>query len=101
MLSPAARETWNDYEVVDSEVAAPNRIQSWTNINAFFARLTVEGIANYWNYGMWALGGVLEQKPKGDNAKRPRAPYFNANLPAPVVWIPIVGEESHVYASRI
>ncbi|KAK4505967.1 hypothetical protein PRZ48_003932 [Zasmidium cellare] len=93
MLGPSARETWNDSPGGGWGMSTPE-IHGWTNTNAFFARITLAGLANYWNYGIWALRDTLEQEPRG-NMKGSQAQHLDATLPAAVVWIRVLGEEAY------
>lgn len=85
---PATRECWNDSPRTD-EVLCPAEIHAWTNINAFVATITKEGIANsYWLYAIWAMRDALEEEYKG----RLEMANLDALVPAAAVWAIVLGE---------
>lgn len=70
MLGPSARETWNDAPGCGAGWL-PAEVAAWQNVNAFLARLTVLGIADYTLYGTWAMYAALgrDGDKDGDWAK--------------------------------
>lgn len=50
------------------------KVSAWLNVNAFVARLTVQGVRNFATYGNWALRDALEEEIEV---------YDGAHCPAP------------------
>lgn len=88
MLGPAARECWNDGPRSGEEHSLPE-IHAWTNINAFIASITKEGLGEFWLYAIWAMRDALEVEHKGQLATS----IQDAEIPAAAAWIMVVGEE--------
>ncbi|SMY21120.1 unnamed protein product [Zymoseptoria tritici ST99CH_1A5] len=90
MLGPSARETWNDAPGYGAGFSSPE-LNGANNINAFIARLSLHGVANFWRYGVWALDGGLAVDPREDH-RGTSAEKLNAYIPTAVVWIRIAGQ---------
>ncbi|KAK2754557.1 hypothetical protein FQN54_006958 [Arachnomyces sp. PD_36] len=88
MLGPSTRECWNDCPRGESDTSPPE-IHAWTNINAFVAAITKEGLSNFWLYAIWAMRSGLEESPKA----RSSVGDHDLHVPAAAVWIMVAGEE--------
>lgn len=85
MIGPATRESWNDTPRDWGELT-PAEIHAWTNVNAFIAKITKEGLANFWLYAIWAMREALED---GD---RTQVAELDAVVPAAASWVLVAGE---------
>lgn len=88
MNGPATRECWND-SLRGDKAHSPAEIHAWTNINAFVAAITKEGLADFWLYAIWAMRDALEDEYKGKLAKF----TLDAEMPAAAVWIMVLAEK--------
>lgn len=97
LLGPAGRETWNDCPGCGAGWEAPE-ISAWVNVNAFVARLTVQGVRNFAIYGSWALRGALEEKivaQVGHHYAPSKTYKAEALFKVAAVWIRLAGEDLH------
>lgn len=95
MLSPSARESWNDQPGCGAGFSVPE-IHAWANVNAFIARITQAGLAGFWMYAIWALRDALEEEHLDyDLRHKPEkaAKLLDAFIPAAAVWIIVMGRE--------
>ncbi|OCK80675.1 hypothetical protein K432DRAFT_381990 [Lepidopterella palustris CBS 459.81] len=95
MLGPSARECWNDSPGCGAGFLVPE-IHAWTNVNAFVARLTREGLADFWLYAIWAMRPALEEKHSDYEVAHKRATAavnMDALVPAAAVWVLVAGRE--------
>ncbi|KAL1876998.1 hypothetical protein Daus18300_002607 [Diaporthe australafricana] len=95
LLGPAGRETWNDSPGCGSGWEKPE-VSAWLNVNAFVARLTVQGVRNFATYGNWALRDALEEEIEPSAGAHHPAPSkaYKAELLFQVaaVWIRLAGQ---------
>lgn len=97
MLGPSAREVWNDSCGCGSGWLVPEQ-NAWINVNAFVARLTASGTADFFTYGIWALREALEEKPGTTQGSHRRAPTLTRqrlHLTVAAVWILIAGDSMY------
>ncbi|KAI1104870.1 hypothetical protein F4804DRAFT_331852 [Jackrogersella minutella] len=92
LLGPSARECWND----GCGCAAgwtPVERRAWANINAFAARLTAAGTADFARYGSWALSAALECRPGSTASHHLAPPEVQSTLLVTLaaVWVQIAG----------
>ena len=96
MLGPSAAESYDDSPggtmgFTDAETRA------WENENAFFARLTALGTADFMVYGVRAMCDALEGGIARQNQVRMtqefEATWIDITLGVIVVWLEIAGEE--------
>lgn len=95
MLGPAARESWNDTPGCGAGFTLPE-IHAWTNVNAFVAVITKEGLDDFSLYGKWAMRDALEDHHEDSSTSRgfaTAAMKLNAYVPAAAVWVLAVGKE--------
>ena len=92
LFGPAARESWNDCPGCGAGFSAPDAA-AWANVNAFVARVTGEGVADFWIYAIWALREALEERgPAGaGHVRAEEAERLDAAVPAAAVWVIILG----------
>ncbi|ORY07926.1 hypothetical protein BCR34DRAFT_570288 [Clohesyomyces aquaticus] len=90
----AARETWNDSPGVSSGYSVPE-IHAWSNVNYFVARLTKEGISEFWIYAIWAMRSGLEENEVKNYAHVPAPPSrkLDAYVSAAAMWVFAMGRE--------
>ena len=91
LLGPSARESWNDCPGCGAGFSRPEA-EAWANVNAFVARITGEGIADFWIYAVWALREALEvQGEAGSHVRASEAQGLDAAVPAAAVWVLVLG----------
>ncbi|KAJ6465550.1 hypothetical protein C8R47DRAFT_1155020 [Mycena vitilis] len=92
MFGPSTRETWNDSPGCGAGWRAPE-VRAWTNVNAFVARLTAQGVRDFRLYGECALRNALEDEltiwwhHPADSLGRMAEGLFDAA----VVWVRLTG----------
>lgn len=94
LLGPAARETWNDCPGCGAGWEPPE-ISAWVNVNAFVARLTVQGVSNFALYGSWALWAALEERivvRVGHHYAPSKTYKAEALFKVAAVWLRLAGE---------
>ncbi|KAI9149086.1 hypothetical protein HJFPF1_11133 [Paramyrothecium foliicola] len=98
LLGPSAREVWNDECGCGSGWSEAEQ-HAWANVNAFVARLTVSGTADFMNYGFWALES-LEVRIRGQmHNPAPIPVILGVVVTVAAVWVEIAGQ--HMYERRI
>ncbi|KAI0833035.1 hypothetical protein F5Y06DRAFT_280650 [Hypoxylon sp. FL0890] len=93
MLGPSAGEAWNDCCGCGAGWTGPEQA-AYTNFNAFVARLTASGTADFAANGVGALRVALEAKA-GATASHRKAPMevqMSVLVTIAAVWILIAGE---------
>lgn len=93
----ASRETMNDSPGVGAGYSVPEA-HAYANLNYFFARLTGEGIFDFWIYCIYNMRDALEnvQQDDGPNdAHRPGTAVqkYDARAPAAAVWVFALGKK--------
>lgn len=100
MMGPSFRECWNDSPGCGAGWSLPE-VHAWVNANAFVARVAETGLANYWNYGIWALRDAFEQKPTSIYTKPDRKETVqDLLLTTAAVWILIGGKDMWAFVSK-
>jgi hypothetical protein len=93
----ASRESMNDSPGFGAGYSKPEVI-AYTNLNSFFARITREGLRDFWMYCIWGMRDALEEELKDDgpdDAHRPGTAVqkYDALVPAAASWVFVLGEE--------
>ncbi|KAJ6557733.1 hypothetical protein B0H19DRAFT_1148435 [Mycena capillaripes] len=97
LFGASARETWNETLGCGSGWHAPE-VRAWTNLNAFVARLTVQGVRDFRLYGMWALREALEKEIIIDGTMRAAdsvGQMADALFGVAAVWVQVAGPYIH------
>lgn len=89
LFGPSAREVWNDCPGCGAGYT-PLEVEAWANVNAFIARVTVSGVANFWRYCLWAVNDGLEGREHFEDSDVDRR---NGSVPAVAAWILTCGEQ--------
>ncbi|KAF2466513.1 uncharacterized protein BDR25DRAFT_268469, partial [Lindgomyces ingoldianus] len=84
MLGPSAREAWDDGPGCGAEFQDPEA-RAWANVNAFAARITRDGIGDWWWWAIWALRDALEPRYKRNEKYK-----LDVFVPAAAVWLLIL-----------
>lgn len=85
LLGPAMREQWNDE--ADAGVA------QWVNLNAFTARLSSSGTADFEVYAIWSIRDALEA-----SAEQHSITALEIHVQAAIIWIRYAGK--FIYSSE-
>ncbi|KAI1414564.1 hypothetical protein F5Y13DRAFT_17477 [Hypoxylon sp. FL1857] len=99
MLGPSASEAWNDSCGCGAGWTEPEQ-HAYANFNAFVARLTASGTADFAVWGVGAFRVALESKP-GSTASHKAAPIqtqMRLLVTIAAIWIQIAGE--HMWTKR-
>ncbi|CAJ2511335.1 Uu.00g069600.m01.CDS01 [Anthostomella pinea] len=94
MLGPSACEAWNDCCGVAAGWTVPEQ-HAWTNVNAFIARVTANGLADFRSYGVRAACQALEYGENEDHNLHHNAPYplkLELYVTVAAVWMLLAGE---------
>ena len=89
MLGPSSRESWNDTPGGGAGMEDPE-LKAWTNVNAFVARMTRDGVYNYWKFCTWAMRDAFDTEFK---AKEKETRMLDAFVPTAAVWVLILGKQ--------
>ncbi|KAF2466017.1 uncharacterized protein BDR25DRAFT_378291 [Lindgomyces ingoldianus] len=95
-FSGSALETLNDCPGVGAGYSLPES-HAYANANYFLARLTKEGVSEFWMCAIWAMRSGLEDILKDDEPNESHVPgttieKLNANVPAAAVWVFALGK---------
>ncbi|KAJ6465531.1 hypothetical protein C8R47DRAFT_1155003, partial [Mycena vitilis] len=96
MFGPSARETWNDSPGCGAGWRVPE-VRAWTNVNAFVARLSAQGVRDFRLYGMWALREALEDEIAigGHHPAESVSWMAEALFEGAAVWVRLAGRCIH------
>lgn len=67
--------------------------QTWTNVNAFVARVCVAGVMDAFPRGMWALRYLLGNGRVRGHWESLKVEMVDARVPAVLAWIQVAGRE--------
>lgn len=68
-------------------------IHAWANLNYFFARITSDGVVDwFWIYCIWMMREALEYSHKDDTGSTASQKY-DSHVPAAAVWVFALGKQ--------
>jgi hypothetical protein len=71
-------------------------LHAWANVNAFVARLTATGVAEFWVYAIWAMRSALEDKyelPIANPGEARKPTEWDGHVMAAAAWAIVMGKE--------
>lgn len=103
LFVPSATDSWNYYPGGGGGWY-PCEVNSWTNLNAFVARLTAQHIHDFVRYSLWALRSALDDEiiihPKSRTPAPSIAVKAESLFEVARVWIRLAGKSVFEEASK-